>query len=84
MGSVTIVTTKVEILLILQFPSAFLLRMYNRFVLDGGKPVVLMATAKLLMSVAGVIVIGVPFPMPGSVLIKYSAAIIFCGTAGGV
>ena len=84
MGSLAILITKLEILLMLHFPSAFLLRMYNWFVLDTCNPVVLTATAKLLMSIAGVMVIGVPFPIPGSVLIKYSAAIIFCGATGGV
>ena len=84
MGSLIILTTKVEILLMLHFPSAFLVRIYSWLVLDAGNPVVLTATAKLLISVAVVIAIGVPLPVPGSVLIKYSAAIIFCGTAGGV
>src|SRR5438105_9874202 len=36
------------------------------------------------MSVPGVIVIPVPLPKPGSVSIKYSAAVMFCGVAGCV
>ena len=50
---------------------------------DGVKLLVLMVEAILLISSPGVIVIGVPLPFPGSVLIKYSAATIFCGVAGG-
>src|SRR5688572_24458281 len=47
------------------------------------KPVTLMAAAILLTSVPAVMAMAVPLPAPGSVSIKYSAAVTFCNAAGG-
>ena len=77
------ITANCFTLVTLQRPSLFFVRRNNKLVVAGERLDVLMATATLLISTAAVTGMAVPFPAPGSVLIKYSAAVIFCG-AGGV
>ena len=76
------ITANCLTLVILQRPSLFFVRRNNKLVVAGNKPAVFIATGILFISRAAETGIGVPFPAPGSLLIKYSAATTFCGAAG--